>query len=126
MTALDTAPLDAQLDNLVDSVSGHNAAPAFLRAGEQLANDWRSRVSSEGLVRTGKYRDSIGAILVSTEPDFVQVAARTEVFYARFLEFGTDRMRAHHPAQKAYLANRDAILEKLKGALAALVEKIGV
>lgn len=82
-------------------------------AAKKVRDAWVANIQSEGLVDTGRYRDSISI----GEQDGEHVVY-TDVDYARFLEFGTSRTPAHPAAERAADESHDDVLN-------AVASKVG-
>lgn len=70
---------------------------AVLAAADRLREAWVANIEAEGLVDTGRYRDSIEVI----EAQQGQAQVHTDVPYAPLLEHGTSRMGPHPVAERA-------------------------
>jgi HK97 gp10 family phage protein len=81
-------------------------------AAEQIARAWVENIVSEGLVDTGRYRDSIGVV-----EDGGQVFVTTDVPYSRFLEYGTAYIAAHPVAERALEENADSAIDAAAASL---------
>lgn len=73
------------------------AEPVMLEhAGEKVRDAWVQGIESEGLVKTGRYRDSIQVDVQGGDG-----TVGTDVPYAGILEYGDSRQAAHPVAQRA-------------------------
>jgi HK97 gp10 family phage protein len=70
---------------------------ATLAAAEHLRQAWVENIEAEGLVETGRYRDSIEVI----PGELGQASVHTDVPYAPLLEHGTAYMAPHPVAERA-------------------------
>jgi HK97 gp10 family phage protein len=80
---------------------------ATLAAAERLHDAWVANIEAEGLVDTGRYRDSITVIL--GEPG--QASVHTDVPYAPLLEHGTAHMGPHPVAERALEESGEAAVD---------------
>lgn len=69
---------------------------ALEHAGEKVRDAWVQGIESEGLVKTGRYRDSIQVDVQGSDG-----TVGTDVPYAGILEYGDSRQAAHPVAQRA-------------------------
>lgn len=122
--ALDLRPLDVGLERLLDATSGEVLAPTLLREGVHVGDDWRAGVISADLVRTGTYRDSINARRTIAKGRRARVSVRTDVFYARFLEYGTRYMPAHPVAGRTFLRDDDPVVDAMAQAIRDQINRI--
>lgn len=73
------------------------AEPIMLEhAGEKIRDAWVQGIEAEGLVKTGRYRDSIQVDVHGADG-----TVGTDVPYAGILEYGDSRQAAHPVAQRA-------------------------
>jgi hypothetical protein len=105
----------AGLDGAVAEITG-GMTEAEKAAGGELARAWVENVVSEGLVDTGRYRDSIGVV-----EDGGQVFVATNVPYSRFLEFGTAYIAAHPVAERALEEHADPAIDAAAASLRGLL-----
>lgn len=91
------APLLASLSAKGAELSTVGQRDALQGAAEKLREAWVANIESEGLVDTGRYRDSITII----EPEPGELAVFTDVPYAPLLEHGTSHMGPHPVAERA-------------------------
>lgn len=106
-------PLLANLGRIGAELGAEGTRDAEMAAAEHLRDAWVANIESEGLVDTGRYRDSITVI----DHDG-HLAAYTDVPYAPLLEHGTSRMGPHPVAERA-------LDEDAEEATAAAGEKLG-
>ena len=83
----------------------------LILAGEIVKSKTQENIVSDGLVKTGKYRDSIDYEVDNEEQ---KVMIGTNVEYAPFLELGTKYIQPHFCLTNA-LRNSKKTLEKLFG-----------
>ncbi len=88
---------------------------AMLEGGIAVRDAWVDNIESDGLVLTGRYRDSIRVV----PGDDGEAGVVSDVEYAGILEFGTSRQAANYPATRAAEEHDDEVLsaveEKLRG-----------
>lgn len=65
-------------------------------AADEISQAWVQNIESDGLVLTGRYRDSI-----SVAREAASAEVYTDVDYASILEYGDSRQAAHPVAQRA-------------------------
>lgn len=69
---------------------------------EVLRDAWVDNITGEGLVETGRYRDSVHVVR-----DGATVGVTTDVPYAAILEYGDSRQAAHPVAERAFDEHHD-------------------
>lgn len=100
MIDIDVVGLPAVLAGLrgkVTELATDGTRDATLAAAEHLRAAWVANVESEGLVDTGRYRDSIAVI----PGEAGEASVHTDVPYAPLLEHGTAYMAPHPVAERA-------------------------
>lgn len=93
---------------------------ALKKAGEFLAEEMKNEIISRGLVRTGKLRDSIDVSRIKTKQGqkYVEVGPNKETNWrAKFIEFGTSKMRANPFMSPTFEKNKEEIQEIIKNEL---------
>lgn len=110
--ALDIRPAEVGLERLVAQTAGPALAPILLRQGQEFAEEWSNQIAADGLVLTGELRDSFDARVLRRAKRSASVAVGTDVFYARFLEFGTKRgIRGSFTGRKVFRRETDGIVD---------------
>jgi HK97 gp10 family phage protein len=93
------------------------AAHAGLDAAAQsVARAWVANIEADGLVLTGRYRDSI-----TVDASGEEATVSTDVPYAGILEYGDSRQEAHPVAQRAFDEHQGEALDTVGKALAAVI-----
>ena len=100
----------AALDAKATEIETLGKREATLAAADKVRAEWVSNISSEGLVDTGRYRDSVGVV-----EDGGAVFVTTDVPYARFLEHGTAYIAPHPVAERALEEHADEAIDAAAG-----------
>lgn len=95
------------------SLSNRSVRSAFL-AAELLATD----ISRETPVDTGRLRASIAPIgEIEVDGDIIRTAVFTDVEYAKFVEYGTERQRARAMFRRGAEKSKNNILTLIRRTL---------
>lgn len=76
---------------------------------KQIQAAWVENIETEGLVLTGRYRDSI-TVGMSDELEGPHGTVSTDVPYAPILEYGDSRQAGHPVAQRALDDRSEAVI----------------
>lgn len=114
MRVLGLPELLSEMSALGAEITTDGTRDATLAAAEHLRDAWVANIESEGLVDTGRYRDSITVL----PGELGQASVHTDVPYAPLLEHGTSRMAPHPVAERA-------LEESGEGAVDAAGESLG-
>lgn len=125
--ALDLAPLDAALADLVAATSGHSAAEIVTEAGRIVQSQWRDNILAAGLVDTGEYLESVAVELLHDDERGAWVGVGTGavndrgVPYPVMQEYGWEANPGRPVGLRAFNTTRARVV---KGASAALERKL--
>lgn len=116
MRVLGLPELLSEIDAMAAEIETDGTHDATMAAAEHLREAWVANIEEEGLVDTGRYRDS--PTVKSEGKDAVVVS---DVPYAPLLEHGTAYMAPHPVAERALDEDSgaavDAAGESLRGRL---------
>jgi len=107
------------LGGVLESLAKHETklaaagAAGVAVAAEHVRERWVTNIIDDGLVLTGRYRDSVRVV-----DDGLEAQVVSEVPYAPILEFGDSRQEGHFPATKAADESHEGITD-------AMAETIG-
>lgn len=85
-------------------------------AADEISQAWVQNIEDEGLVLTGRYRDSI-----SVDREGLDAEVYTDVDYASILEYGDSRQAAHPVAQRALDEHAGDAIDSLAERLAVVL-----
>lgn len=114
---LDLRELDAALAGLDDATSGHSIEEILLEAGQIVQGAWRDNILSEGLVKTGRYLESIEVQPLDADAKRVRVEIGTSVLnergfpYPVVLEYGSSDIVATPVAMRAFDTSRRRVVK---------------
>jgi phage gpG-like protein len=107
MTVLGLSETLANLARIAGELEAEE--PLALEAGAEVVRDaWVHNIESDGLVLTGRYRDSVTVV-----GDGESAGVVTDVDYAGILEFGDSRQAAHFVAQRAADEHQDEVMQRV-------------
>lgn len=111
------------LDNIINRLESMGKAGSRLEgkslktAGEVIVEEARNNLESHGNVKTGKLRDGlkVGKVRKKGIRKYVEVGItkedNSEIFYGKFLEWGTSKMSAKPFLGPAYSSKKDEAKE---------------
>ncbi len=128
---LDLTPAEQALADLLGDVTGHSAGEIMEEAGAILQSQWRDRISSSGLVDTGRYLESIAVTLLHADEKGAWVKVGTDnsvnigrrgMPYPVALEYGWENNEATPTGARAFAASRRQIVADVSSAIGTKIK----
>ncbi len=106
------------MENLLDEIErlGKTGSRIENKALREAGNVVKEAIQKEAPIRSGKLKESINVSRVKNKDGAkrVEVGPNEDVFYSRFVEFGTVKMKANPFMARGYETSKDSAMETIE------------